>query len=123
MHAHTKTLGQLFRDLLFADDAALVAHTERAIQQQTSCFAEVALLFRREVSLKKTDVLHQPACLKEYRLQHITIARTELKAVYQFIYLGCTINHIRHQDRWGSRQQTGQSKRHSQQTIQKSMEQ
>ena len=30
-HAHTKTLEQVFRDLLFIDDAALVALTERAL--------------------------------------------------------------------------------------------
>ena len=30
MHTDTKTLEQLFRDLLFADDAALIAHTKRA---------------------------------------------------------------------------------------------
>nr|XP_054768285.1 uncharacterized protein LOC129275831 [Lytechinus pictus] len=38
LQAHTKTCEQIFRDLLFADDAALVAHTERALQCLTSCF-------------------------------------------------------------------------------------
>ena len=57
LHAHTKTLEQLFRDLLFADDAAIVAHTESALQCLTSCFAEAAQLFGLEVSLKKTKVL------------------------------------------------------------------
>ena len=78
LHAYTKTLEQLFCDLLFADDAAFVAHTERALQHLTSC-------------LKKTGVLHKPASLEEYRPPHITIGGTELKAVYQFTYLGCTI--------------------------------
>ena len=36
LHAHTKILEQLFRDLLFADDAVLVAHSERAQQYLTS---------------------------------------------------------------------------------------
>jgi len=91
LHAHTKTLEQLIRDLLFADDAALVAHTERALQRLTSCFAEAAQLFGLEVSMKKTEVLHQPAPREEYRPPHITIGETELKAVHQFTYLGCTI--------------------------------
>ena len=35
IHAHTKTLKQLFRHLLFADDAGFVAHTERTLQSLT----------------------------------------------------------------------------------------
>ena len=91
LQAHTKTREQMFRDLLFADDAALVAHTERALQCLTSCFSEAAQLFGLEVSLKKTEVLHQPAPREEYRLPHITIGETVLKNVHQFTYLGCTI--------------------------------
>ena len=91
LQAHTKTLEQLIHDLLFADDAALVAHSERALQHITSCFAEAARLFGLEVSLKKTEVLHQPAPREEYRPPHITIGETELKTVHQFTYLGCTI--------------------------------
>ncbi|KAL8580967.1 hypothetical protein ACOMHN_017534 [Nucella lapillus] len=45
LQAHTKTLEQLIRELLFADDAALVAHTETALQRVTSYFAEAAQLF------------------------------------------------------------------------------
>ncbi|XP_063595009.1 uncharacterized protein LOC134771986 [Penaeus indicus] len=64
LHAHTKTLEQLI---------------------------PAAQLFGLEVSLKKTEVLHQPAPREEYRPPHITIGETELKAVHQFTYLGCTI--------------------------------
>ncbi|GFS09928.1 low-density lipoprotein receptor-related protein [Elysia marginata] len=54
LQAHTKTQERLIRDLLFADDAAIVAHTEQALQRITSCFAETSSLFGLEVSLKKT---------------------------------------------------------------------
>ena len=60
LKVQTKTLEQLFRGLIFVTDAALVACTEKALQHLTSCFAEASLLFGLEVSLKKTDVLHQP---------------------------------------------------------------
>ena len=61
LKAHTKTLEQLIQELLFADDAALIAHTEAALQRLTFCFAEAAQLFGLEISLKRTEVLHQPA--------------------------------------------------------------
>ena len=81
----------MFRDLLFADDTALVAHTESTLQRLTSCFAEAAQLFGLVVSLKKTEVLYQPEPREEYCLPHITIGETVLKTVHQFTYLGCTI--------------------------------
>ena len=89
LQAYTKTCEQLVQDLLFADDAALVVFTKKALQHLTSCFAETAQLFGLEVNLKKTEVLHQPQ--EEYRFPHITIGKTELKTVHQFTYLGCEI--------------------------------
>ena len=55
LQAHTKTKKKLTRSLLSADDAALVAHIESAMQRITSCIAEAAQLFGLEVSLKKTE--------------------------------------------------------------------
>ena len=60
-----------------------------------SCFllpANAAQLFGLEVSLKKTEVLYQPAPREEYHPPHITISETELKSVQQFSYQGYTIS-------------------------------
>ena len=65
LQAHTKTCERLIMDLLFADDAALVAHTQRALQRITSCFAESAQLFGLEVSLKE-DRGPSSACTSEW---------------------------------------------------------
>ena len=68
------------------------AHSERALQHLTSCFAEAAQLFGLEVSLKKMEVLHQSAPREEIcSTPHIIIGESELKTVHQFTYLGCTI--------------------------------
>ena len=91
LKARTKTTDRIIRDLLFADDAALVAHSESALQQITTCFAEAARLFGLEVSLKKTEVLHQPAPRETPRSPHIFIGEAELRSVTQFTYLGCII--------------------------------
>ncbi|GFS08107.1 hypothetical protein ElyMa_001266300, partial [Elysia marginata] len=93
LQAHTKTQERLIRDLLFADDAALVAHTEQALQRITSCFAETSSLFGLEVSLKKTEVLHQPAPYDLYIQPRISINNTGLKATQQFTYLGSIISY------------------------------
>ncbi len=92
LQAHTKTMELLIRELLFADDADLLAHTEAAMQRITSCFAKSAQIFGLEVSLKKTEVLHQPAPQKEYHPPSISIEQTELKVVHHFSYLGCVIS-------------------------------
>ena len=87
LQAHTKTQDRLIQNLLFADDASLVAHTEQALQRVTSCFADTSRLFGLDVSLKKTEVLKQPAPREEYRPPHINIGDTELKTTQQFTHL------------------------------------
>ena len=99
--------GALIRDLLFADVAALVAHTKRASQLITACFAVVAQLFGIEVSLKKTEVLHQPARTSErvppssHQNQRV---RTE---ICRPAHLPGMHHLLRCQDRQGNWQQTG----------------
>ena len=45
LQTQTKTKEKLVREVLFADAAALIAHTESAMQTITSCFAETAQFF------------------------------------------------------------------------------
>ncbi len=66
LQAHTKNMELLIRELLCADDAVLFAHTEAAMQLITSCFSKTAQIFGLEVSLKKTEVLHQLAPQKAF---------------------------------------------------------
>ncbi|XP_076058860.1 uncharacterized protein LOC143035786 [Oratosquilla oratoria] len=91
LQAHTKTQERLIQDL-FTDDAALVAHAERALQRITSCFPDASRLFGLDVSLRKTEVLHQSGPQINYHQPHITIGDTELKSTQQFTYLGSTIS-------------------------------
>ena len=93
LQAHTKTCERLIMDLLFTDDAALVAHTQRALQRITSCFAESAQLFGLEVSLKK-DRGPSLAYTSEWvsRSPHLHWWDWFLKSVEQFTYLGCAIS-------------------------------
>ena len=58
--ARTKTIEKLITELLFADDCALFAHTEEALQRIVNRFSDAAKNFGLTISLKKTEVLYQP---------------------------------------------------------------
>ncbi|XP_062841273.1 uncharacterized protein LOC134300780 [Trichomycterus rosablanca] len=95
LSAKTKTVEKLILEALFADDCALMAHTESALQLIVNKFAEASHLFGLTISLGKTEVLFQPspsstdltACRPS-----ISIKGTELKTVEEFRYLGSVIS-------------------------------
>ena len=55
LKADSKTMEQVIKEILFADDAALLVHIESTLQRITSCFVEVAQFFGLEVSLRKKN--------------------------------------------------------------------
>ena len=68
--ARTKTIEELITDLLFADDCALLAHTEEALQHIVDRFSDAAKNFGLAISLKKTEVLYQPSPRQSSSHQH-----------------------------------------------------
>ena len=69
--ACAKTLEELILNLLFADDCALLARTESALQVVVNCFAQPANAFRLAISIKKTEVLFQKPRTKH--TPHLTL--------------------------------------------------
>ena len=59
LRAKTKVSEVLIRDMLFADDAAVVAHTQEELQSLMDCFSQACKDFGLTISLKKTNVLGQ----------------------------------------------------------------
>ena len=90
--AHMKTIVELIKELLFADDCALLAHTEEAIQHIVNRFSDAAKNFGLTISLTKTGVLYQPPPREAYSPPHIGIDGTNLNAVEHFTYLGSIIS-------------------------------
>ena len=78
-------------EALFADDCALMAHTEPDLQFVNK-FAEASRLFGLTISLGKTEVLLQRAPVSNALPPSITIDGTELKTVEDFKYLGSAIS-------------------------------
>lgn len=89
--AKTKTNQVLIRELLFADDTALVAHTLEDIQRITTLFAKSVSDFGLQINLKKTEVLFQPPPNTDCTPGEVHIDGIKLANVDRFTYLGCTV--------------------------------
>ena len=87
LRAKTKVREVLIRDTLFADDAAVEAHTQEELLSLMDCFSQACKDFGLTISLKKTNVLGQDTETPPVS----TIDDHELDSVCQFTYLGSTI--------------------------------
>ncbi|XP_024052555.2 uncharacterized protein LOC112104472, partial [Terrapene carolina triunguis] len=92
LNAKTKTVQKLLLEALFADNCALMAHTENDLQHIVNKFAEASQLFGLTISLGKTEVLHQSAPGSNASVPSISIDGTQLKVVENFKYLGSVIS-------------------------------
>ena len=92
LKAHTKVRHALVRDLLYADDCALVAHSEQDLQELADCFATATRAFGLTISIKKTEVMTQtyPGVLRPQ--PNIMIEGKPLNNVGVFTYLGSRLS-------------------------------
>ena len=80
------------RDLLFADDCALCAESSTSMQHLVDLFSRSCINFGLTISIKKTEVLFQPAPDNPYIVPSISICDQTLVAVEKFTYLGSTMS-------------------------------
>ena len=80
------------RDLLFADDCALNARSEEAMQRSMDKLSAACEAFGLTISIKKTEVLHQPAPKTNPEKPTITVKGQCLQTVESFTYLGSTLS-------------------------------
>ena len=89
--AKTKTTQILVRELLYADDSALVAHSAEEIQRIVDAFSDASKKFGLKINIKKTEVLYQPNSTRT-REEDIMVDGNKLNSVPEFTYLGSTIS-------------------------------
>ena len=89
--AKTKTTRILMRELLFADDSALVAHSAEEMQNIVDVFSNASKKFGLKINIKKTEVLYQPNSTRT-REEDIMVDGNKLNSVLEFTYLGSTIS-------------------------------
>ena len=85
--ANTKTTRILVRELLFADDRALVAHSA----EEMDAFTNASMKFGLKINIKKTEVLYQPNSTRT-REEDIMVDGNKLNSVLEFTYIGSTIS-------------------------------
>ena len=86
----TKTTRILMRELLFADDSALVAHSAEEMQKIVNAFSDASKKFGLKINIKKTEVLYQPNSTRT-REEDIMVDGNKLNSVLEFTYFGSTI--------------------------------
>ena len=82
--AKTKTTRILMRELLFADDSALVAHSAEEMQKIVDAFSNASKKFGLKIIIKKTEVLYQPNSTRT-REEDIMVNGNKLNSVPKFI--------------------------------------
>ncbi|PIK38958.1 hypothetical protein BSL78_24204 [Apostichopus japonicus] len=88
LRAKTKLTRVLIREMLFADDAALVSHTNDGLQRLMNHFAHACKEFALTISIKKTEVMTQDAPIPPT----ISVNDSRLETVNNFRYLGSIIS-------------------------------
>ena len=89
---------EFINELLYADDCALLSHTEEGLQRSSNIFAAACKRYGLTISIKKTEVMYQPASKAKRVEPKIEINGSKLNVVKQFTYLGsimsddCTID-------------------------------
>ena len=87
----TKTTQILIRELLFADDSALVAHSAEEMQKIVDAFSNASKKFGLKINIKKTEVVYQPNSTRS-REEDSMVDGNKLNSVLEFTYHGSTIS-------------------------------
>ena len=81
-------------EFLFADDMAKGAPTEEKMQKGVDQVFDSCDSYDLTISIKKTEVVYQPAPGKPYKEPTITVKGQRLQVVDKFTYLGSTLSRV-----------------------------
>ena len=79
-------------ELQYADDNALVAHSEADLQTILDAFARAYRLLGLDINIKKTQILYQPAPDTPFHAPTIHVENNTLQNVDKFAYLGSLLS-------------------------------
>ena len=89
---------ELLDEFLFADDMAKGVPTEEKIQKGVDQVSDSCDSYDLTISIKRTEVVYQPAPGKPYKESTIKVKGQRLQVVDKFTYLGSTLSRVVHID-------------------------
>ena len=89
---------EVLDEFLFAGDMAKGVPTEEKMQKDVDQVSDSCDSYDLTVSIKKTEVVYQPAPGKHYKEPTITVEGQRLQVVDKFTYLGSTLPRVIHID-------------------------
>ena len=98
LQAKSKVRTEVLDEFLFADDTAKGAPTEEEMQKGVDQVSDSCDSYDLTISIKKTEVVYQPAPGKPYKEPTITVKGQRLQVVDKFTYLGSTLSRVVHID-------------------------
>ena len=98
LQAKSKVQTEVLDEFVFADDMAKGAATEEKMQKGVDQVSDSCDSYDLTISIKKTEVVYQPAPGKPYKEPTITVKGQRLQVVDKFTYLGSTLSRVVHID-------------------------
>ena len=92
LQAKSKVQTEVLDEFLFADDMAKGAPTEEKMQKGVDQVSDSCDSYDLTISIKKTEVVYQPAPGKPYKESTITVKGQRLQVVDKLTYLGSTFS-------------------------------
>ena len=97
LQAKSKVQTEVLDEFLFADDMAKGAPTEEKMQKGVDQVSDSCDSYDLTISIKKTEVIYQPAFGKPYKEPTITVKDQRLQVVDKFTYLESTLSRVVHE--------------------------
>ena len=98
LQAKSKVQTEVLDKFLFADDMAKGAPKEEKMQKGVDQISDSCDNYDLTISIKKTEVIYQPAAGKPYKEPIITVNGQRLQVVDKFTNLGSTLSRVMHID-------------------------
>ena len=98
LQAKSKVQTEVLDEFLFADDTTKAAPTEEKMQKGVDQMSDSCDSYDLAISIKKTEVVNQPAPGKPYKEPTITVKGQGLQVVDKSTYLGSTLSRVVHID-------------------------